>query len=100
MEENGLKPEQCEWQDDALRQIINDYTHEAGVRELDRQIGAICRGIASRFAHGKTEHVTSTPQLGARMLGPAKCVRVMKLIRRKPGVVIGLAYSLACVEVL
>src|SRR5947208_712630 len=39
MEENGLKPEQCEWQDDALRQIINDYTHEAGVRELERQIG-------------------------------------------------------------
>ena len=40
LEENGLKPEQCEWQEDALRRVINDYTHEAGVRELERQIGA------------------------------------------------------------
>ena len=43
LDENGLKPEQCEFQEDAIRQIINDYTHEAGVRELERQIGAICR---------------------------------------------------------
>src|SRR5258705_2496281 len=43
LEENGLKPEQIEWQDDAIRHVINDYTHEAGVRELERQIGAICR---------------------------------------------------------
>src|SRR5881296_4029537 len=72
MEENGLKPEQVDWQDDALRQIINDYTHEAGVRELERQIGAIYRGIASRVARGKTEHVTITPQVVAEMLGVVK----------------------------
>src|SRR5437660_1386882 len=100
MEENGLKPEQCEWQDDALRQIINDYTHEAGVRELERQIGAICRGIASRVARGKTEHVTVTPQLVAQMLGPAKYVRETKLKTSKPGVVTGLAYTPAGGEVL
>ncbi|PYL28589.1 MAG: endopeptidase La [Verrucomicrobia bacterium] len=100
MEENGLKPEQVDWQDDALRQIINDYTHEAGVRELERQIGAICRGIASRVAHGKTEHVTVTPQLGAQMLGPAKYVRETKLKTSKPGVVTGLAYTPAGGEVL
>ena len=100
MEENGLKPEQVDWQDDALRQIINDYTHEAGVRELERQIGAICRGIASRVAHGKTEHVTVTPQLGAKMLGPAKYVRETKLKTSKPGVVTGLAYTPAGGEVL
>ena len=100
MEENGLKPEQCEWQDDALRQIINDYTHEAGVRELERQIGAICRGIASRVARGKTEHVTVTPQLVAQMLGPAKYVRETRLKTSKPGVVTGLAYTPAGGEVL
>src|SRR5438477_561492 len=100
MEENGLKPEQCEWQDEALRQIINDYTHEAGVRELERQIGAICRGIASRVARGKTEHVTVTPQLVAQMLGPAKYVRETKLKTSKPGVVTGLAYTPAGGEVL
>jgi len=100
MEENGLKPEQVDWQDDALRQIINDYTHEAGVRELERQIGAICRGIASRVARGKTEHVTVTPQLVAQMLGPAKYVRETKLKTSKPGVVTGLAYTPAGGEVL
>ena len=100
MEENGLKPEQCDWQDDALRQIINDYTHEAGVRELERQIGAICRGIASRVARGKTDHVTVTPQLVAQMLGPAKYVRETKLKTSKPGVVTGLAYTPAGGEVL
>src|SRR5437660_94288 len=100
LEENGLKPEQCDWQDDALRQIINDYTHEAGVRELERQIGAICRGIASRVARGKTEHVTITPQLVAEMLGPAKYVRETKLKTSKPGVVTGLAYTPAGGEVL
>ncbi|MDP9186057.1 MAG: endopeptidase La [Verrucomicrobiota bacterium] len=100
MEENGLKPEHCDWQDDALRQIINDYTHEAGVRELERQIGAICRGIASRVARGKTEHVTVTPQLVAQMLGPAKYVRETKLKTSKPGVVTGLAYTPAGGEVL
>src|SRR6201987_5829116 len=47
LEENGLKPEQVEWQDEGLRRIINDYTHEAGVRELERQIASVCRGIAS-----------------------------------------------------
>src|SRR5437899_12595182 len=100
MEENGLKPEQCEWQDDALRQIINDYTQEAGVRELERQIGAICRGIASRVARGKTERMTVTPQLVAQMLGPAKYVRETKLKTSKPGVVTGLAYTPAGGEVL
>src|SRR5207248_3638337 len=56
LEENGLKPEQCEWQDEAFRRIINDYTHEAGVRELERQIGAVCRAVAAQFARGETEH--------------------------------------------
>ena len=84
IEENGLKPEQCDWQDDALRQIINDYTHEAGVRELERQIGAICRGIASRVARGRTEHVTVTPQLVGEMLGPTKYVRETKLKQASP----------------
>ena len=56
LEENGLKPEQCEWQEDALVSVIDDYTHEAGVRELERQIGAVCRGVAAQVARGKTDH--------------------------------------------
>jgi ATP-dependent Lon protease len=100
LEENGLKPEQVEWQDEALRRIINEYTHEAGVRELERQIASVCRGIASRVARGKTEHATVTPELVVEMLGPAKYVRETKLKTSKPGVVTGLAYTPAGGEVL
>jgi ATP-dependent Lon protease len=100
LEENGLKPEQIEWQDEALRRIINDYTHEAGVRELERQIASVCRGIASQVARGKAERATVTPELVVEMLGPAKYVRETKLKTSKPGVVTGLAYTPAGGEVL
>jgi ATP-dependent Lon protease len=100
LEENGLKPEQIEWQDEALRRIINDYTHEAGVRELERQIASVCRGIASQVARGKIEHAAVTPDLVVEMLGPAKYVRETKLKTSKPGVVTGLAYTPAGGEVL
>src|SRR5256884_6815568 len=100
LEENGLKPEQIEWQDEALRRIINDYPHEAGVRELERQIASVCRGMASQVARGKIEHATVTPELVVEMLGPAKYVRETRLKTSKPGVVTGLAYTPAGGEVL
>jgi ATP-dependent Lon protease len=100
LEENGLKAEQCEWQDEAFRRIINDYTHEAGVRELERQIGAVCRAVAAQVARGKVERVTITPEKVAELLGPAKYVRETKLKTSQPGVVTGLAYTPAGGEVL
>jgi len=100
LEENGLKSEQIEWQDEAIRRIVNDYTHEAGVRELERQIASVCRGIASQVARGKIERATVTPELVAEMLGPAKYVRETKLKTSNPGVVTGLAYTPAGGEVL
>src|SRR5205814_4468672 len=93
LEENGLKPEQCEWQEGAFHLIINDYTHEAGVREVERQIGAVCRAVAAQVARGKTERVTVTPELVAELLGPAKYVRETKLKTSQPGAVTGLAYT-------
>jgi ATP-dependent Lon protease len=100
LEENGLKSEQCEWQEGAFHRIINDYTHEAGVRELERQIGGVCRAVAAQVARGKTERVTVTPELVAELLGPAKYVRETKLKTSQPGVVTGLAYTPAGGEVL
>ena len=93
LEENGLKPEQCEFQDEGIRRIINDYTHEAGVRELERQIGAICRSVASKCARGECQHVDVTPEFVAQTLGPARYVRESKLKTSQPGVVTGLAYT-------
>jgi ATP-dependent Lon protease len=93
LDENGLKPEQCEFQEDAIRQIINDYTHEAGVRELERQIGAICRSVAAKCARGECAHLEVTPEFVAKTLGPARYVRESKLKTSQPGVVTGLAYT-------
>ncbi len=93
LEENGLKPEQCEWEEEAFRRIINDYTHEAGVRELERQIGAVCRAVAAKCARGECEHVLVTPDFVAKTLGPALYVRETRLTSSKPGVVTGLAYT-------
>jgi ATP-dependent Lon protease len=100
LEENGLRPEQCEWQDEAFRRIINDYTHEAGVRELERQIGAVCRAVAAQVARGEVERATITPERVAELLGPAKYIRETKLKTSQPGVVTGLAYTPAGGEVL
>ncbi|MDB6059050.1 MAG: Lon protease, partial [Verrucomicrobiales bacterium] len=93
LKENGLKPEQCEWTDGAVVRIVNDYTHEAGVRELERQIGAVCRAIAAKIARDETNHVQVTPEVASELLGPAKYVREQRLKTSKPGVVTGLAYT-------
>jgi len=93
LEENGLKPDQCEFQEEALRRMINDYTHEAGVRELERQISAICRSVAAKCARGDCDKIVVTPDFVAQTLGPAKYVRESKLTTSQPGVVTGLAYT-------
>ena len=72
--ENGLKPEQCPWTGDALTTVIGDYTREAGVRELERQIGSVCRGVAARVARGEADRVEVTPELVRELLGPQRYI--------------------------
>jgi ATP-dependent Lon protease len=93
LEENGLKPEHCVWEDPALSKIINDYTREAGVRELERQIGSVCRAVAARVARGETSHVTVTPSFVQEVLGPPFYIRETRLKTNNPGVATGLAYT-------
>ncbi|HJT80926.1 MAG TPA: endopeptidase La, partial [Chthoniobacterales bacterium] len=100
LEENGLKPEQCQWQDDGLRRIIVDYTHEAGVRELERQIGAVIRSVAAKCARGECGEFGVTPEFVATTLGPPRYVHETKLATSAPGVVTGLAYTPTGGEVL
>ena len=50
--ENGLKPGEINFTDEAIREIIRSYTREAGVRQLERQLGAVCRSVATRVADG------------------------------------------------
>src|SRR5438309_6650853 len=100
LSENGMKSDQVTWDEKALRLIITDYTHEAGVRELERQIGAVCRAVAARVARGTTEHVEVTVALVRETLGPARYVHEQRLTTNAPGVVTGLAYTPTGGEIL
>ncbi len=100
LKENGLTAKQCEWRDPAVHTIISDYTHEAGVRELERQIGSVCRGVAAQIAAGEKKSVVVTPEIVREMLGPPKYIREARLKTSRPGVVTGLAYTPVGGEVL
>ena len=72
LKENGLKVKQCRWGRIALRKVIEDYTREAGVRNLEREIGSVCRSVAAKVAlHAKTE-VKITPEYVEEVLGPPR----------------------------
>src|SRR5213083_1184180 len=100
LNEHGLKADQCRFEPAALTKIINDYTHEAGVRELERRIGAVCRAIAADFAKGQIREITVTPEIVQVLLGPPRYIRDSKLKTSKPGVVTGLAWTPTGGEIL
>jgi ATP-dependent Lon protease len=100
LEENGLEPEQCEWKEEALVRVIENYTREAGVRELERQIGAVIRSVAARVARGKADRMLVTSELVTEVLGPERYTHDTRLTSNKPGIVTGLAYTPVGGEVL
>ncbi|MDQ6861157.1 MAG: endopeptidase La [Verrucomicrobiota bacterium] len=100
LQENGLKPEQIEWNEDALRLVVTDYTHEAGVRDLERQVGAISRSVAAKVARGQVTHYIVTRDVVAQVLGPARFIHEQRLTTSAPGVVTGLAFTPTGGEVL
>src|SRR5438128_528596 len=65
---HGLSPEYMQFTPDALRQVIRGYTREAGVRNLEREIGALCRKVARRRAEGNDEPIEITPSVVVEML--------------------------------
>ncbi len=93
LEENGLKVSQAKWTDAAISKIIESYTREAGVRELERQIASVCRGVAAMIASGKTRYRTVNPRLVTQLLGPRKYESEVALRTSVPGVATGLAYT-------
>jgi len=100
VKENGLLPNQCQFTLDALRVLIADYTREAGVRNLEREIGAVCRAIGAKVAKGESQGETITEEVVRDILGPAKFMREVKLAEPTPGVVTGLAYTAVGGDVL
>jgi len=90
---NGLTPERAEVTDAALRAIIRDYTREAGVRQLEREIGAVLRSAAMRIAEGTAPHVRIEPGDLAEILGPPRFEGEVAMRTSVPGVATGLAWT-------
>jgi hypothetical protein len=94
IERNGLKRKQISIHDRALRAVIRDYTREAGVRNLEREIGTICRKVARQVAEGAVEGRASVDEARAReLLGPQRYFSETKRRTRDPGVATGLAWT-------
>ena len=92
-EQNGLKAGQLELSEAALVAIIRDYTREAGVRSLERTIGAVCRRAAVRIAEGEVTQVKVDESDLAGILGPTKYENEVALRAGLPGVATGLAWT-------
>ena len=90
---NGLKPEQVQVSEEALRRLIVDYTREAGVRSLERQIGALLRDAAVSIASGGAQSVSIGADAVARILGGARFESDVALRTSVPGVATGLAWT-------
>ena len=95
IEENGITVEQIEFPEDAVRYTIRHYTREAGVRNLERTIGTICRKQARRLAEGKTEKLVVTKEVVQEFLGGIKVRSEGEIAERteRPGVAVGLAWT-------
>src|SRR5436190_8848343 len=98
---NGLTAEQLTFTEDAIRSVIRGYTREAGVRNLEREIGALCRKVARRRAEGDESRVVITPEVVVEMLGaPSFLDEEIENRTKDPGVAVGLAWTPAGGEVL
>ena len=91
--ENGLSNGQISFNPDAIREIIQGYTREAGVRQLEREIGTVCRGVATRVAEGLKESIAIDRDSVRAYLGAPKFFNEIALRTSLPGVATGLAWT-------
>ncbi|MGZ8217139.1 endopeptidase La [Methylomagnum sp.] len=89
----GLRPEQCEITDAALVGIVSDYTREAGVRNLEREIGSVFRHVAVRIAEEEISQLEVTPDQLQIILGPRRFENEAAMRTSLPGVATGLAWT-------
>lgn len=93
LDEHGLKAEQLQFTEGALKLIIGSYTREAGVRHLERQIASVCRGVAKEIVEGSQQAVEFTDELAHKYLGPVKFFPEVAERTIEPGVATGLAWT-------
>jgi ATP-dependent Lon protease len=95
LRENGLLEGEVSFTTDALQAIIRGHTREAGVRNLEREIGSVCRKVVTRIAEGKTDHIEITPESVREFLGHRRFFGNEEIAERTsvPGVATALAYT-------
>ena len=95
LRENGLRAKEVTFSDESLQKIIREYTREAGVRNLERKIGAACRKVGTRIAEGRRSSVKVTPKVVEELLDNPIYLGQEEVSRRTsiPGVVPGLAWT-------
>ncbi len=99
-QEHGLKASRVRFTKAGLRQIVRYYTHEAGVRNLERAVAGVCRGIARQVSEGRRKRVTVSAKKVADYLGPPKHLPEVKLRTSTPGVATGLGWTPAGGDIL
>jgi ATP-dependent Lon protease len=100
MEENGINPKMLEISDQAVLQIISQYTQEAGLRNLERELASICRKVARKVAEGRKEKTKITTRNVNQFLGPPAFLPDEELKRNEVGVATGLAWTETGGEIL
>ncbi len=93
IEENGLHRKDIKFNKAALTRIIRDYTREAGVRNLEREIATVCRKVAKKVAAGEKGPYTITPETVVELLGPPRFYSEVAERTNEPGVAVGLAWT-------
>ncbi|TRO81994.1 endopeptidase La [Trichloromonas acetexigens] len=100
LKENGLKAKDARFSEKALLKLITEYTLEAGLRNLEREIGSVCRKIARRFAEGNKKPVLVSETAVAGFLGPPRFLPEEELRESEIGVATGLAWTEVGGEIL
>jgi len=95
LNEHGLTDANLIFQDDAIKKIIGEYTREAGLRNLEREIATVCRRVAKEVAKGVTEPVSISSEMIHKFLGPLKFFSELAERTSEPGVATGLAWTQA-----
>ena len=100
LEAHGLKPESIVIPDDTLKAVISEHTREAGLRNLERELGTVCRKVARRHAEGNRRKVNIARKDLSTFLGPPKFFRESAMRKPTPGVATGLAWTPTGGEIL
>jgi ATP-dependent Lon protease len=100
IKENGLEPKHFTITDEAIRGIIAKYTREAGLRNLEREVGSVCRKIARKVAEGDVRTFNVNATSVGKYLGPPKFLRESEMEKNEVGLVTGLAWTPVGGEVL